>query len=65
MNNSFTYKNFDLNIFLIGFHGFDIYNYPRARLTSSLSPFPELAERWIAGKNENAIIAGFGKDGTL
>ena len=62
MNNSFTYKNFDLNIFLIGFHGFDIYNYPRARLTSSLSPFPELAKRWIAGKNENAIIAGFGKD---
>ena len=62
MNNSFTYKNFDLNIFLIGFHGFDIYNYPGARLTSSLSPFPELAERWIAGKNENAIIAGFGKD---
>lgn len=62
MNNSFTYKNFDLNIFLISFHGFDIYNYPRARLTSSLSPFPELAERWIAGKNENAIIAGFGKD---
>ena len=62
MNNSFTYKNFDLNIFLIGFHGFDIYNYPRARLTSSLSPFPELDERWIAGKNENAIIAGFGKD---
>ena len=62
MNNSFTYKNIDLNIFLIGFHGFDIYNYPRARLTSSLSPFPELAERWIAGKNENAIIAGFGKD---
>lgn len=62
MNNSFTYKNFDLNIFLIGFHGFDIYNYPRAELTSSLSPFPELAERWIAGKNENAIIAGFGKD---
>ena len=62
MNNSFTYKNFDLNIFLIGFHGFDIYNYPRARLTISLSPFPELAERWIAGKNENAIIAGFGKD---
>ncbi|EKJ90471.1 TonB-dependent receptor P26 [Bacteroides finegoldii] len=62
MNNSFTYKNLDLNIFLIGFHGFDIYNYPRARLTSSLSPFPELAERWIAGKNENAVIAGFGKD---
>ena len=62
MNNSFTYKNFDLYICLIGCHGFDIYNYPRARLTSSLSPFPELAERWIAGKNENAIIAGFGKD---
>lgn len=62
MNNQLTYKNFDLNLFLVGFHGFDIYNYPRARLVNNLTPFPELANRWIAGVNENAIIAGFGKD---
>lgn len=62
MNNQLTYKNFDLNLFLIGFHGFDIYNYPRARLTGGLSPFPELADRWIAEVNEDAVIAGFGKD---
>lgn len=62
MNNQFTYKNFDLNLFIVGFHGFDIYNYPRARLVNNLTPFPELAERWVAGVNENAVIAGFGKD---
>lgn len=25
-NNTFNYKNFDLSFFLVGFHGFDIYN---------------------------------------
>ncbi len=42
-----------------------IFTITKSQTRSSLSPFPELAERWIAGKNENAIIAGFGKDGTL
>jgi TonB-linked SusC/RagA family outer membrane protein len=60
MNNQFTYKNFDLSLFIIGFHGFDIYNYPRSFLSNTLSPFPELANRWIEGVNENASIAGFG-----
>lgn len=61
-NNQLAYKNFDLNLFLIGFHGFDIYNYPRARLVNTLSPTPELAERWVAGSNENAVIASFGNN---
>ena len=59
-NNTFNYKGFDLTIFFIGYHGFDIYNYPMARLTSQLAPVPLLAERWVAGENENAKIASFG-----
>ena len=59
-NNTFNYKGFDLTIFFIGYHGFDIYNYPMARLTSQLAPVPLLAERWVAGTNENAKIASFG-----
>ncbi|MBR1958513.1 MAG: SusC/RagA family TonB-linked outer membrane protein, partial [Tidjanibacter sp.] len=59
-NNSLQWKNFDLNVFLIGYHGFDIYNYPAARLTSQLAPTPALADRWVAGSNEDAKIASFG-----
>lgn len=59
-NNTFNYKGFDLTVFFIGYHGFDIYNYPMARLTSQLAPVPLLAERWVAGSNENAKIASFG-----
>ena len=32
-NNSFTYKNFDLNIFFQGMHGFDVYNIQQAMIT--------------------------------
>ena len=60
LNNTFNYKGFDLTVFFIGYHGFDIYNYPMARLTTQLAPVPLLAERWIAGVNENAKIASFG-----
>lgn len=60
LNNTFNYKGFDLTVFFIGYHGFDIYNYPMARLTSQLAPVPLLAERWVAGENENARIASFG-----
>ncbi len=61
-NNTLNWKNFDLSVFFIGYHGFDIYNYPEARLTSQLAPTPALADRWIAGVNEDARIAGFGTD---
>lgn len=60
LNNSLQWKNFDLNIFLIGYHGFDIYNYPAARLTSQLAPTPALADRWVQTTNEDAKIASFG-----
>lgn len=59
-NNTLNWKEFDLSFFFIGYHGFDIYNYPMARLTSQLAPVPLLAERWEAGMNENARIASFG-----
>ncbi len=32
-NNSFTFKNFDLNIFIQGMHGFDVYNIQQAMIT--------------------------------
>ncbi|MGB5438018.1 MAG: TonB-dependent receptor [Maribacter sp.] len=32
-NNTITYKNFDVNIFLNGTHGFDIYNLAQAQIT--------------------------------
>lgn len=63
-NNSLSYQNLDFSLFLIGFHGFDIYNYTReARFgpdnNLSLGPNPEWENRWIEGVNENASIAGF------
>jgi len=61
-NNTFNYKGFDLTMFFIGYHGFDIYNYPMARLTSQCAPVPMLADRWAADINENAKIASFGAD---
>lgn len=61
-NNTLNWRNFDLSVFFIGYHGFDIYNYPEARLTSQLAPTPALSDRWIAGVNEDARIAGFGPD---
>ncbi len=66
-DNTFTYKDFDLGLSVIGVHGFDIYNYTReARLSVgsnfSLGPNPEWQNRWIAGTNENTSIAGFIKN---
>lgn len=62
-NNTLTYKNFDFGLFVMGVHGFDIYNYTReARLQSGglsvISPNPEWANRWTP-ENENGTIAGF------
>lgn len=32
-NNTFTYKNWDMNVFLQGVHGFDVYNIQQAAIT--------------------------------
>ena len=64
-NNSLNYKGFDFGLFIIGVHGFDIYNYTReARLGVgsagiSLGPNPEWNNRWQAGINEHTDVAGF------
>lgn len=34
INNSFTFKNFDLNVYLVGVYGNDLYNNTKARLLS-------------------------------
>lgn len=60
LNNTFNWRDWDLSIFFIGYHGFDIYNYPMARITSQLAPVPLLAKRWVAGVNEDSVIASFG-----
>ena len=64
-NNTLNYKNFDFGLFIIGVHGFDIYNYTReARFNTdgsvNLGPNPEWANRWTP-QNENSDIAGFVK----
>lgn len=60
LNNTFNFKGFDLSIFFIGYHGFDIYNYPEARLTSQCAPVSALSDRFVVGTREDARIASFG-----
>lgn len=64
LNNTFTYKNWDLNIFLNGAHGFDIYNQVTATISgnggnrSNLSP--SVYDRWTAENETNIPRAGTG-----
>lgn len=65
-NNSLSYKNFDLGLFIIGFHGFDIYNASKAisfgiisgQAVDVVTPNPEFKNRWTT-QNENSDIPGF------
>lgn len=64
LNNTFTYKNWDLNIFLNGSHGFDIYNQVTGTISgnggnrSNLSP--SVYNRWTAENETNIPRAGTG-----
>lgn len=60
-NNFVRYKNFDFSVLMVGTHGFDIYNHTRASRIG-LTPNPEMHNRWQAGVNEDATIAGFVKN---
>ena len=68
-NNSFNYKNFDLSFFIVGFHGFDIYNATHqigygtvsGQNVAAVTPMPELQDRWTKD-NTNTDIPGFVKD---
>lgn len=68
-SNTFVYKDFDFSLFLIGFHGFDIYNATKAisygtingAAVDVITPNPELLNRWTKD-NENTDIPGFVRD---
>ncbi|MDG1731268.1 MAG: TonB-dependent receptor [Algibacter sp.] len=63
-NNTFTYKNWDLNIFLNGSLGFDVYNQARGTITgnggnrSNLSP--DVYNRWTPENETDLPRAGTG-----
>ncbi len=59
-NNTVNYAGFDLSLFLIGFHGFDIYNNNNWRgvVDNRIAPNPEFLDRWTP-ENENTKIPGF------
>lgn len=65
-SNSFNYKNFDLSFFIVGFHGFDIYNATdqigygtvQGQNVAAVTPKPELLNRWTK-ENTSSNIPGF------
>lgn len=63
-NNTFTYKNWDLNVFLNGSFGFDVYNQARGTITgnggnrSNLSP--DVDDRWTPENETDLPRAGTG-----
>lgn len=68
-NNTLTFKDFDLNLFVVGYHGFDIYNASRAKgygihgatQTDAIAPIKELWNRWTP-ENQDTDIPGFVKN---
>lgn len=70
-NNIFNYKDFDLSFFMVGFHGFDIYNATdqmgyntvSGQNMSLISNKPDLLDRWTP-TNTNTNIPGFIKGGS-
>lgn len=65
-NNSFNYKNFDLSFFIVGFHGFDIYNATdqigyntiNGQTVAGVTPKKALLNRWTK-ENTNTDVPGF------
>jgi hypothetical protein len=59
-SNTLTYKSFDLSIFLLGYHGFDIYNDNEwlTIIDGHVSPNPDWLDRWRPG-HEETDIPGF------
>lgn len=69
-SNTFSYKNFDFSFFVVGFHGFDIYNANehmaisgiRAQSKAPVVPLRKLQNRWTP-TNTDTDIPGFVKGG--
>jgi len=65
-NNTFRYRDFDLSVFIIGFHGFDIYNATdqigyntvSGQNFDNISPKKAFLNRWTK-ENPNTDIPGF------
>lgn len=65
-NNNFRYKDFDLSVMVVGFHGFDIYNATRqigynllpSHAKDVVTPMAELKNRWTPD-NRDTNIPGF------
>lgn len=70
-NNSFTYKNFDFSFFMVGFHGFDIYNATHqmgfntvnGQLMAAVTPMRDFLNRWTP-TNTKTDVPGFVQGGT-
>lgn len=70
-SNSFSYKNFDFAFFVVGFHGFDIYNATDqmgfntvdGQNMDAVTPKPAYLNRWTP-TNTNTNVPGFVKGGT-
>ena len=68
--NTFNYKNFDFSFFMVGFHGFDIYNANEQMAISGVTgqgfaavvPLRELQNRWTP-TNTNTDVPGFVQGG--
>lgn len=65
-NNTFNYKQFELNIFTQGVLGFDKYNYIYGMMVSTFGDFKQptsadIKNRYIPGVNETSDIPAFSK----
>ncbi len=65
-NNTFNYKNFDFSFFMVGFHGFDIYNATHqmgfnivnGQNMAAVTPMRDFLNRWTP-TNTNTDVPGF------
>lgn len=70
-NNTFNFKNFDFSFFIVGFHGFDIYNATHqmgyttvnGQNFAPVTPLKDYLNRWTP-ENTNTDVPGFVKGGT-
>lgn len=70
-NNTFNYKNFDLSFFVVGFHGFDIYNATHqmgyntvnGQNMAAVTPMRDFLNRWTP-TNTDTDVPGFVQGGT-
>lgn len=63
-SNTFSYKNFDFSVFLIGYHGFDIYNNNDwlTVIDSRVAPNPDWLNRWTPANQDTDIPSFQGKN---